>query len=356
MGRWWSGETEMDTTFRIFPPQASELALRVDHLYFFMVAISAFISLLIFGLICYFAVKYRRRSPGEIPPKTPSSNLLEITWTIIPMLLTVVMFVWGAEVFVYAQRPPPDAMEVFVIGKQWMWQIQHPEGRKEIDALHVPLGKPVRLTLTSQDVIHDFSIPAFRVKQDVRPGDYSTEWFTATQIGEYHLFCDQYCGAKHAEMRGTVYVMEPGQYEQWLAGAGSDIPPRVAGRKLFMQYGCVNCHGQYAPTLAGLYGRPVDVIDEQGKRRKLIVDQAYLREAILYPNARLVVGYPNRMPSFKNSLSEEQLMQIIAYIESLSGAADVAPYQGPAQGPATQPTSNPPPIGNPPFAPYRTNQ
>jgi cytochrome c oxidase subunit 2 len=346
----------MDTTFRLFPRQASELAPKVDHLFYFLVLVSAFFSLLIFGLIIWFAVKYRRRDPNEIPAKVASSNLLEFTWTVIPLLITVVMFVWGAQVFVAAQRPPPDAMEIFVIGKQWMWQIQHPEGRKEIDALHVPIGQPVKLTMTSQDVIHDFSIPAFRVKQDVRPGSYSTEWFIPTQIGEYHLFCDQYCGAKHAEMAGSVIVTEPAEYERWLAGAGSDVPPRVAGQKLFVQYGCVNCHGQYAPTLAGLYGRPVDIIDEEGKHRTVVADEAYLREAILNPNARLVVGYPNRMPSFKNSLSEEQIMQLLAYIESLSGAAGLGAYQGSAQGPATEPSSNPPPIGNPPFAPYRTNR
>jgi cytochrome c oxidase subunit 2 len=157
-------------------------------------------------------------------------------------------------------------------------------------------------------------------------------------------------------MAGSVYVVDPAQYERWLAGAGSDVPPRVAGQRLFVQYGCVNCHGQYAPTLAGLYGRAVDVIDEEGKHRTVIADEAYLRESILYPNAKLVVGYPNRMPSFKNSLSEEQIMQLLSYIESLSEAADMGPYRGSAQGPATQPSANPPPIGNPPFAPYRTNR
>ena len=222
------------------------MAPRVDHLFFFLVGVTAFFSLLIFGLIVWFSVKYRRRSPNEIPAKTATSYSLEIIWTVVPLLITVVMFVWGARVFVAAQQPPPDAMEIFVIGKQWMWQIQHPEGRKEINALHVPVGVPIKLTLTSQDVIHDFSIPDFRMKQDVRPGSYSTEWFVATKIGEYHLFCDQYCGAKHAEMVGTVFVCEPAQYERWLAGAGSGVPPRVAGERLFVQYGCVNCHGQYA--------------------------------------------------------------------------------------------------------------
>ncbi|MDP9174034.1 MAG: cytochrome c oxidase subunit II [Planctomycetota bacterium] len=346
----------MNTTFRIFPPQASNIASQVDHLFYFLMAVSIFFTVSIAGLIIGFSIRYRRRHPDEVPPRVASNNLLEVVWTAIPLLLTMVMFVWGANVFITAQRPPPDAMEIFVIGKQWMWKIQHPEGRKEINTLHVPLGVPVRLTMTSQDVIHDFSIPDFRIKQDVRPGSYSSEWFTATELGEYHLFCDQYCGAKHAEMIGTVYVCNPAQYQQWLAGAESDIPPRVAGEHLFAQYGCISCHGQLAPTLAGLYGRPVDVIDEAGRRRTVIADEAYLRESILYPNAKLVVGYPNRMPSFKSSISEEQLMQLISYIESLSGAADLGSYRGAAPAPATQPGNDSPPIGNPPFSSYRANQ
>ncbi|HEX4797593.1 MAG TPA: cytochrome c oxidase subunit II [Humisphaera sp.] len=343
-------------TFRLFPPQASEQALKVDHLFYFLCGVSAFFALLICALVVTFAVKYRRRHPDEIPPKAPTPMSLEIAWTGIPLLITVVMFVWGAEVFVSAQEPPADTMQIFVVGKRWMWQIQHPEGRKEINTLHVPVGRPVKLTLISQDVIHDFGLPAFRIKKDVLPGAYTTEWFTATKVGEYHLFCDQFCGAKHAEMVGTVVVCDPAQYASWLAGTESDTPPRVAGQKLFMQYGCVNCHGLYAPTLAGLYGRPVDVIDEQGKHRTVIADESYLRESILNPSAKLVAGFPNRMPSFRSSLSEEQLMQLLEYIKSLSGAADTGPYRGNAAGPATQPVGTPPPIGNPPFTPYRTNQ
>ena len=196
----------------------------------------------------------------------------------------------------------------------------------------LPIGRPVKLTLTSQDVIHDFSIPAFRIKQDVVPGMYTTEWFVPTQIGEYHLFCDQYCGAKHGEMAGTVVVCTEADYERWLAGDLTAEPPAVAGKKLFTLYGCNTCHGQYGPTLAGLYGRPVEVIDEHGIRRTVIADEAYLRESILYPSAKLVVGYPNRMPSFKSTLSEEQLLDLVQYIKSLTGAAETAPYKGPPSG------------------------
>jgi cytochrome c oxidase subunit 2 len=332
------------------------MASQVDHLVLFLVGVTVFFSLLIFGAIGWFAIRYRRRSPGERPQQIHGSMLLEITWTVIPFLLTMVMFGWGAKVFVAAHSPPDDAMEIFVIGKQWMWKIQHPEGRREINTLHVPLGRAVKLTLTSQDVIHDFSIPAFRVKQDVVPGMYTTEWFVPTRIGEYHLYCDQYCGAKHAEMAGTVVVTTEADYQRWLAGDLTAVPPAVAGKKLFELYGCNTCHGQYGPTLAGLYGTQVEVIDEHGIRRTVIADEAYLRESILYPNVKLVVGYPNRMPSFKSTLSEEQLLDLVQYIKSLSGAAATAPYKGPPLGPATQPGGAEPRIENPPFANYRTNQ
>jgi cytochrome c oxidase subunit 2 len=346
----------VDTSFKLLPPEASAHAAAVDHLTLFLLAVSAFFTVVIFSAILYFAVRYRRRSEDERPAPISGSMTLEITWTVIPLLLTVVMFIWGAKVFVAAHDPPDDAMEIFIIGKQWMWKVQHLEGRREIDALHLPLGRAVKLVMTSQDVIHDFSIPAFRVKQDVLPGMYTYEWFVPTRLGEYHLFCSQYCGAKHAEMVGTVIVSTPADYQQWLAGDVSAVPPAVAGKKIFTEYGCNTCHGQYAPTLAGLYGRPVDVIDEHGNHRTVIADEAYLRESILYPNVKLVTGYPNRMPSFKSTLSEEQLLDVIEYIKSLTGAAQTAPYVGPPIGPATQPTDAEPKIQNPPFANYRTNQ
>lgn len=346
----------MDTTFRIFPVEASEAAAHVDHLVLFVLGVSLFFALLISGLIVYFAIRYRRRSPDERPPRISGNIPLEIAWTGIPLLLTLVMFTWGATVFVDARTPPNNAMEIFVVGKQWMWKVQHPEGRREINALHVPLGVPVKLVLTSQDVIHDFSIPDFRIKEDVLPGTYTTEWFVPTRLGEYHLFCDQYCGAKHAEMAGTVIVCEPADYERWLAGDVSAEPPALAGKKLFTIYGCNTCHGQYGPTLAGLYGRYVDVVDNHGEKKSVLADDAYLRESILYPDVKLVVGYPNRMPSFKSTLSEEQIYDLIEYIKSLSGAAQMDQYNGSPIGPATQPRDAEPKIDSPPFANYRTNQ
>jgi cytochrome c oxidase subunit 2 len=346
----------VNTEFQLFPTEASQGAAQVDHLVLFMVAVSAFFTLLIFALIAYFAVRYRRRRPDERPEQISGNVKLELTWTFVPAAITVVMFGWGAKVFVDARTPPSDAMEIFVVGKQWMWKIQHSEGRREINELHVPLGRAVKVVMTSQDVIHDFAIPAFRVKEDVVPGLYTSEWFVPTRVGEYHLFCDQYCGAKHAEMAGRVIVCTPADYEKWLAGDLTAEPPALVGKKLFELYGCYTCHGQYAPTLAGLYGRPVDVIDGHGVRRTVIADEAYLRQVILDPGAQLVVGYPNRMPSFKSTLSEEQILDLIEYIKSLSGAAEVAPYAGPPIGAATQPSDWEPKIGNPPFANYRTNQ
>jgi cytochrome c oxidase subunit 2 len=344
-------------TFRLFPRQASEMAPQVDALYFFLIAVSAFFTALIFVVIVFFALKYRRKNDNERPPHIHTNYALELAWTVIPLGLTMIMFFWGAKLYIKAQHPPKDATEIYVFGKRWMWHIQHPEGRREINALHVPLGKAIQLSLISQDVIHDFAIPEFRVKQDVRPGWYSHEWFTPTAVGEYHLFCDQYCGAKHAEMIGTVYVMEPHDYQSWLAGAVSDESPRTAGERLFNSYGCITCHAAYAPTLAGVYGRQVEVTDDTGNRTKVLADEAYLRESILYPAAKIVYGYPNRMPSFKGELSEEQLMQLIEYIKSLSGAADTGPYDPKLEtGPSTQPSPFQPRIQNPPFSNYRANQ
>jgi len=342
----------VDTSFRLFPPQASQMASQVDALMLFVLGVSVFFTVVIFACIAFFIFKYRAR-PGHKAVAVADNLLLEVVWTGVPLVLLMVMCVWGARLYYDAQSPPANAMEVFVTGKQWMWKIQHPEGRREINALHVPAGIPVKLTLTSQDVIHDFSVPDFRIKKDVRPGGYSTEWFIATQPGTYRLYCDQYCGAKHAEMVGEVIVTTPAEYASWLAGAPSEVSAQLAGKRLFTLYGCAACHGQYGPTLAGLYGHNVDVIDENGERKTVVADEDYLRESILYPARKLVVGYPNRMPSFQATLSEEQVADLVAYLKSLSGAAAASPYTGPPTGAATQPTAAEPQVGD---APFQTNR
>jgi cytochrome c oxidase subunit 2 len=328
----------MDTAFRLFPEQASTTAAAVDRLTIFLLVVTIFFTLLIFLCIVYLGLKYRRRSttpePTEMadppPPRVETNKALELTWTVIPFIITLIIFGWASSVYIHVSRPPNDAMEMYVIGKQWMWKIQHPQGRREINELHVPLGRPVKLLMTSQDVIHSFFIPAFRIKQDVLPGRYTSEWFQATRIGEYHLFCAEYCGTQHSGMVGKIVVMEPAKYEEWLAGAPADDTPAVAGAKLFnsQRYACATCHGQKAPTLAGLYMRRQKMADGS----EVVADEAYLRESILEPHAKTVAGYPPLMPSFQGQLSEEQVMQLIAYIKSLK---DVARPE--SQPPATQP-------------------
>lgn len=318
--------------FRLIPPSASSVALQMDLLFGFILLVMVFFTALIFVLVLVFIVKYRR-VPGRVPVQIHTNMPLEITWIVIPTIIVMIMFAWGAALFVHLRRPPADAMELTVVAKQWMWKIQHPEGRREIDELHIPVNRDIRLTMTSQDVIHDFSIPAFRVKQDVVPGRYTSEWFRATKVGEYHLFCVQYCGMLHSQMIGRVVVMEPGDYEAWLNGSGSGMPQAWAGEQLFVQYQCGTCHGLRAPSLAGLYGS--EVLLDDGT--KVLADDAYIRESILYPSAKIVAGYKPLMPTFKSQLTEEQVLQLVAYIKSLKDAASApAIVQPPAGAPTTQ--------------------
>ncbi|HEV3254221.1 MAG TPA: cytochrome c oxidase subunit II [Candidatus Acidoferrales bacterium] len=303
--------------FPLHPAVASTIARGVDHLYFFLTALTLFFTILIFSFILYFMVKYRRRSDDEQPADVKTSMALEMTWTLIPTALCAVMFLWASSLYFENSRPPNASMEIFVIGKQWMWHLQHPEGPREINELHVPLGVPVKLTMTSEDVIHDFYIPAFRIKKDVLPGRYSSIWFEATQLGTFHLFCAQYCGAEHAAMIGWVYVMTPSDYAQWLSGGVKGESMAASGEKLFTQLGCVTCHvanntGR-CPSLVGLYNHTVALRDG----RTLLADESYLRTAIVNPNSMPLPGYAPAMPSFQGQINEEQLLQLIAYIKSL---------------------------------------
>lgn len=306
----------MQQAIPIFPREASTFAPSVDHFFFYLVSVTGFFAILVFVLIFYFAVKYRRRSPDEIPPAFHEPLALEITWIVVPSLLMLVMFLWGAKIYFREFQPPANAMEIFVVGKQWMWQIQHPDGRREIDELHIPVGRPIKLTMTSMDVIHDFFVPAFRVKKDVVPGTYTTLWFEATKVGRYHFFCSQYCGAHHASMRGWVYVMTPRDFERWQAGGVKEVSMADAGADLYQKLACITCHGTgKGPPFRGLYGKPVKLSDG----RTVIADDAYIRESIVDPSAKIVEGYPPIMPTFKGQVNEEQLLQLIAYIKALSG-------------------------------------
>lgn len=303
--------------FPLFPEQASTIAEGVDLLYLFLVGLTAFFSVLIFSIIFYFAIRYRRRSDDECPDPIPGSMALEGFWSFVPFVIAMVIFGWGASLYFINSRPPEGAMEISVVGKQWMWKIQHPAGRREINELHVPVGKPVRLTMTSEDVIHSFYVPAFRTKMDVLPGRYSTTWFQATRTGEYHLFCAEYCGTEHSKMGGSVHVMEQVDYDRWLSGAGPGESMATLGGRMFTQLRCDNCHRADStgrgPSLDNVFGRAVALTGGQ----TVVADQAYLRESILNPRAKMVAGFDPVMPTFQGQVTEEQVMQLIAYIRSL---------------------------------------
>ena len=310
----------MNLGFPLFPEQASTMAPRVDALFYFLVAVTVFFVALIFFMIVIFAVKYRRRSEDERPRTIEGNFWLEILWSAIPLGLTMVMFVWGAIIYFDIYNPPNDALEISIVGRQWMWKAQHAEGQREINELHVPVGQAVKLTMTSEDVIHDVFLPAFRVKQDVLPGRYTTLWFQATKAGEYPLFCSQYCGTQHSGMVGRVVVLEPAEFEKWLSGGATGLSMIDQGGSLFKRFGCETCHGaggtSQGPPLAGLFGKTVKL---QGGTT-VTADENYIRESILDPRAKIVAGYQPIMPTFKGLVSEEGLLQLIAYIKSLEGA------------------------------------
>ncbi|MCU1338272.1 MAG: cytochrome c oxidase, subunit [Bryobacterales bacterium] len=309
-----------------FPVRASAAAGEVDALYFFIVAVSTIMTALIFFVVLSFAIKYRRRSPDERPRPIHGSIPLEITWSVIPFGIMLIMFGWGTKLYFELYTPPKNALDVYVTGKQWMWKVNYPEGQREINELHVPTGRAIRVTLASEDVIHSFFIPAFRTKHDVIPGQYVAIWFQPTKPGRYHLFCAEYCGTQHSTMGGWVTVMEPADYEAWLAGTERGASMVEEGAKLFQQFGCANCHvlnlTARCPPLGNVYGNPVKLEDG----RTVIADEAYLRESILNPNAKIVAGYKRDvMPSFQGQVSEEGLLQLIAYIKSLSNPNERRP-------------------------------
>jgi cytochrome c oxidase subunit 2 len=321
------------------PEQASTFAPHVDALYAYLVLITVFFSVLITALIIFFAVKYRRRSPTELPRPIAGSMVLELSWTIIPLMISMTIFVWGASTFFKAYRAPQQAMEVYVVGKQWMWKFQHQTGQRERNELHVPVGARVKLTMTTEDVIHSFYVPAFRIKQDVVPGRYLQTWFEATRPGKYYLFCAEYCGTNHSGMGGYVYVMEPAAYQQWLAGGSGTESAASQGMKLFQQRGCASCHqvdpgGQQGrgPTLYGIFGKQQQIEGDGA----VTVDETYIRESILNPQAKTAAGFQNIMPTFQGQLNEEQILQLVAYVRSLAPAGQQ--QQGAAGGSAQSTT------------------
>jgi cytochrome c oxidase subunit 2 len=309
----------------LLPPRASAAALEFDLLYFFLTGVTAFFVVLVGALVVYFAIKYRRRHPDEVGADIHGSLVLELTWTFIPLVISMVMFAWGASLFYRMSKPPADSMDLYVVGKQWMWKVQHPEGIREINEMHVPINRNVRLTIGSEDVIHAYGIPAFRVKMDAVPGRLTTAWFRATVPGRYHIFCDQYCGTNHSRMVGEVIAMEPEEYEAWLAsGAGLGSGPTAiavvgpSGEQLFTDFACISCHREDGvpapgPPLTGVAGSARTLADGS----TVVADDNYLRESILNSQAEVVAGFPPVMPVFQGMLSEEQVLSLIAYIKSL---------------------------------------
>ncbi|MGE0130588.1 MAG: cytochrome c oxidase subunit II [Blastocatellales bacterium] len=301
------------------PENASSFAGEFDALFFTLTGISIFFTILIAGLGLYFVIKYRRRSPGEIPPKTIPSIPLEVAWIGIPFLICMVIFVWGASLYYWVYSAPKEAMEIYVTAKQWMWRFQHAGGQREINELHVPLGRRVKLTMTSEDVIHSFFVPAFRVKADVLPGQgrYRTVWFEPTKPGRYHLFCAEYCGTNHSGMIGWVEVMRPEEFQTWLNSGGAEGSMASSGRKLFGQLGCSSCHktdgSGRCPVLEGIFGKQIQLQDG----RTVTFDEGYIHESILDPKAKVAAGFEPIMPNFTGQISEEQMAQLIAYIKSI---------------------------------------
>ncbi len=306
----------MFDNFPLWPEQASTSAVNVDALYIFFLVVSLGVTAVLYLVLIVFAARFRKR-PGVKAVPNHGSLVLELAWSIAPMFVFVAMFLFGAIVFFQERTPPKDATEVYVVAKQWMWKLEHMEGQREINELHVPVGQNVKLIMTSQDVIHSFYIPAFRLKQDVLPGRYTTMWFRATKPGTYHLFCAEYCGTQHSGMIGSVVVMEPSQYQAWTNG-GSTGPLSVAGEKLFSELGCGTCHRSDAqgrgPSLQGVFGSQVALEDG----RTLVADENYVRESILDPGAKIVRGFKPVMPTFQGLVTDEQMSALIAYIKSLT--------------------------------------
>lgn len=324
----------MQPWIALFPPRASTNAGQVDALYGYLLVVGVGMTVLIFAAIFIFAIKYRRKSPDDPMPKGIHGSLpIEITWSVIPFLAMLVMFAWGTKLYFDSYTPPKNALDIYVTGKQWMWKVQYPGGQHEINALHVPTGVPVKLTLASEDVIHSFYIPAFRLKHDVVPGSYETYWFQATKPGRYHLFCAEYCGTDHSKMTGWVTVMDPVSYANWLSETETGASMVEQGSKVFEQYGCATCHTEAqgkGPSLRNMYGHPVQLQDG----RTVIADEAFFRKAIENPSSMAVRGYPtNVMPVFKGQINEEDLLQLIVYIKGLSEPAPstAAVYNGTGQ-------------------------
>lgn len=307
----------------IMPERASTNGAWVDAVFLVLHATTILFSLIVAVSVIYMVVKYRRGHKVDRSNPPLEHAFLELGWTIIPCIICLGIF--GLSTFVYFgnTRVPDGAMEVQVVAKQWMWKLQQPNGRWEMNELHIPVNRPIKLTMISEDVIHDFYVPAFRTKMDVIPGRYTQEWFQPNKVGDYHLFCAEFCGTYHSGMTGWVHVMEPGAYERWLSQGTVKASVAAEGERLFRQYGCSGCHGLNssvrAPLLNGIYGKPVAIEDPNtGKTRVITADQRYIHDSVLLPEQEIAAGYKPIMPSFRGRLSEADVLKLIDYIKSLS--------------------------------------
>lgn len=299
------------------PEQASTMAPSIDGVYLFICAITILFTVLIYVLVVFFAVKYRKSPTNTVATPIEGNHKLETIWILLPTIICMIMFVWGTNVYFKTTHIPKDAVQYYGTGKQWMWKFQHPNGKREINDLHVPINTPIQISLTSEDVIHSFYVPAFRVKKDVLPGRYTGVWFTATKPGVYHLFCAEYCGTKHSQMIGSVIALEKADYEAWLNDGLTVKTAEQRGAKVFTDFKCSSCHSDQnsalGPSLSGLYGS--EVMMQSGRMVK--ADDNYIRESILFPNKNIVKGYSAVMPTFHSQLSEDQIIDLIAYVKTL---------------------------------------
>jgi len=313
----------MFSGFSLFPAQASTLAPEIDNLYLGIIAITAFFAVVVVIFVVYFAIKYRDDTGDKVGAPITGSVPLELGWSLIPFFISIGIFVWASVVFFHIVRAPDQTLDIYSTGKRWMWRFQHIDGQREINELHVPVGRPVRVVFTSEDVLHDLFIPAFRVKADAVPGRYSAIWFEPTQVGEYHIFCAEYCGTRHSGMVGTVYVMEPADYQAWLSGGGVTGGTMLQqGEALFTQLACVTCHlpdgtGR-GPSLVGVFGSTVTL--DNGST--VTADETYLRESILTSQAKTVKGFEHIMPTFQGLINEDGVAALIEYIKSMQAGGN----------------------------------
>ena len=330
----------------IFPDQVSTFAKDVDALYFFILATCAFFAIGVSVAVVILGIKYHRTHAGQIGARIEGNLPLELLWTVIPTIIAMFMFGWGASVFFHLRRPPDESMHIYAVGKQWMWKFQHLEGQREINELHIPSGQPIKVTISSEDVLHSLYFPSFRTKIDAIPGRYTELWFEAQKPGVYHIFCAEYCGTSHSGMIGNVTVLEPAQYQAWLQGGGMEGSLAERGAKLFNDLACSTCHldtGQgRGPSLKDIIGTTVELQDGSS----VVVDEGYLRESILTSQAKIVKGFQPLMPTFQGLISEENLVALIEHVKSKSPNATTAPAAAPAAGDkAPAPASKTPAAG-----------